>query len=170
MQSLTPVLRLHEHRMWTNRNLRDAARKCSAEQLDQAFEIGLGTLRKTLTHLHAAESVWLMTLKGETKTPSPFDLTYGSFAELESAWDRSEQSWSAMLASMTDADLTKPVKKTASITGEVYTTPTLDVLLHVCVHAQYHAAQAVNMLRRLGVPGDELPETMVISMSRAQHN
>lgn len=169
MDSLTPIRRLHEHRMWTNRHLRDAARSLPAYRLDRVFEIGLGTLRKTLTHLHAAESVWLLTLRGEKKTPSPFDFKYDGFAELESAWDQSEAGWSALLASLSVDDMSRPVTKTASLTGEVYTTPMLDILLHVCTHAQYHSAQAVNMMRHLGVASEKLPETMMISMSRAQH-
>ena len=41
-----------------------------------------------------------------------------------------------------------------------------DILLHVCTHAQYTAAQVVNMLRQLGV--EKLPETMLISLARRE--
>ena len=42
-----------------------------------------------------------------------------------------------------------------------------DVLLHLSLHAQYTTAQAVNMLRRLGV--SPLPDVMLITLARAQH-
>lgn len=121
---------------------------------------------KTLAHLHAAEAVWLAAINGEADPPSPFHFRFGSLAQLEAAWDESEQGWSKLLDALSDGDLAKPVTKKASLTGETSDTPLLDVLLHVCTHAQYTTAQAVNMLRRLGVPGDQLPDSMLITMSR----
>jgi hypothetical protein len=44
------------------------------------------------------------------------------------------------------------------------------VLLHVCTHAHYTVAQGINMLRRLGVPTDRLPDPMLITLSRQEHN
>jgi uncharacterized damage-inducible protein DinB len=41
-----------------------------------------------------------------------------------------------------------------------------DVLLHVCTHAHYTAAQVINMLRQTGI--DKLPETMLISLARKE--
>jgi uncharacterized damage-inducible protein DinB len=41
-----------------------------------------------------------------------------------------------------------------------------DVLLHVCTHAQYTTAQAVNMLRQVGV--EKLPDTMLITLARQE--
>ncbi|MEM6755821.1 MAG: DinB family protein [Planctomycetota bacterium] len=161
------IRRLHAHRQWANRRLRDAARPLDRDQLHAAFDIGPGSLLATLTHLHAAEAVWLATIQGDPNPPSPFTCRFDSLAELEPAWDQSEQDWSGWLARLTDADLDRPITKTATLTGQTSTTPLSDVLLHVCTHAQYTTAQAVNIMRRLGVPADELPDTMLISLSRA---
>ena len=38
--------------------------------------------------------------------------------------------------------------------------------LHVLMHWHHHAAQAVNMLRRLGVPQEELPDRQVSTLAR----
>lgn len=170
MNDLDAIRRLHQHRDWVNRKLRAAARKLSAVQLDQSFEIGAGSLMKTLAHLHAAEAVWLMALNGDADPPSPFHFRFENLSQLEAAWDESEARWSALLGSLKPGDLDKPVTKKASLTGETATTPMLDVLLHVCTHAQYTTAQAINMLRRLGVPGDQLPDSMLITMSRDEQH
>ena len=41
-----------------------------------------------------------------------------------------------------------------------------DVLLHVCTHAQYTAAQVVNMLRHTGA--EKFPDVMLIAMARQE--
>lgn len=170
MPDLAAIRRLHQHRDWVNRRLRASARKLSPAQLDQAFDIGQGSLMKTLTHLHAAEAVWVLALQGVAQTPSPFHFRFDSLTQLESAWDESEHAWTALLASLTEGDLNRPITKTASLSGETFTTPMLDILLHVCTHAQYTTAQAVNMMRRLGVPADQLPDPMLITMSREEQS
>ncbi len=168
MDPLTTLNRLQQHRNWANHKLRDAARSLSPAQLNQTFDIGLGSVMKTLTHLHGAEDVWLIALKGQPNTPSSFDYHYDSFAKLESAWDQSELGWSTFLHQLTAEDLARPIDKVNKVSGERYTTPMHDILLHVCMHAHYHSAQAVNMMRHLGVPGNKLPDLMLISMSRQE--
>jgi len=168
MDNLATIRRLHQHRAWSSRNLRNAARNLSDAQLDQPFEIGLGNLRKTLTHMHGAETVWLMALNGNADTPSAFGFHYDSFDALDAAWEKSERDWSAFLSVLTQADLTRPIVKTMSLTGERYTTPMHDILLHVCMHAHHHTAQAINMMRHVGVPADKLPASMLITLSRQE--
>src|SRR5690606_368546 len=106
---------------------------------------------------------------GQAHTPAPADIAFATFAELGDAWDASESAWSAYLAELSPADLDRPVSQVVSAGGnsQPLTTALLDVLLHVCPHAQYTTAQAVNMLRQLGVPAPDLPPTMLISMARA---
>ncbi len=55
-------------------------------------------------------------------------------------------------------------KSTSSGLGKRWGARRADVLLHVCTHAHYTAAQVVNMLRQAGA--DKLPETMLISLAR----
>lgn len=161
------VQRLHEHRMWCNRQLRDAARPLTFEQLQQSFDIGQGNVLATLAHLYAAEFVWLEALNGNATPVSPFKVTFDNFADLETAWDALDERWRTYLAGLTAATLEQPVTKqsTSSGAGKMWVTPARDVLLHVCTHAQYTTAQAANMLRHLGVTP---PDTMLITFSRSQ--
>lgn len=72
------------------------------------------------------------------------------------------------LATLTPDSLNEIVykKSTSSDHGKRFGTRRGDVLLHVCTHAHYTAAQVVNMLRRVGT--DKLPETMLISLARQE--
>jgi uncharacterized damage-inducible protein DinB len=70
------------------------------------------------------------------------------------------------LATLTEQALDEPVYRIVSSTGQRLATQRSDVLLHVCTHAQYTAAQAVNMLRHVGV--EKLPDTMLITLARQE--
>lgn len=48
--------------------------------------------------------------------------------------------------------------------GKRFTTTVQEVLLHVCMHQMYHAAQCKNMLRQLGA--NELPTSDSSSFAR----
>ena len=58
------VHRLHYHRSWVNSNMLAAVSPLNDEQLRSQFQIGQGSIWKSLLHLYAAEYVWLETLLG----------------------------------------------------------------------------------------------------------
>ena len=172
------IRRLHQHRMWVNRRLLRAMRPLAAEQLREPLAIGQGSVWQTLTHLLAAEYVWLEALlgnkvplfpgdvpgklpgnqEGEEATPSLQELTY--------RWQVVDDRWNGYLQSLTEESLDEIVYKvsTSSGFGRRLGTTRSDVLLHVCTHAQYTSAQLVNMLRQLGQT--DLPDVMLVTMAR----
>lgn len=176
MHAVDVIRRLHQHRQWVNHNLLEAAGGLSPQKLRQSFPIGQGSVWKTLTHLYAAEYVWLAALQGDESPVAPGDVPDGlpgnqqgegaitSLSELKLLWADLDDRWKEYLEHLTDESLKQSVAKVSSLSGQRSTTRTLDILLHLCMHAQYTSAQLVNMLRHLGTP--ELPPTMLIAMAR----
>jgi uncharacterized damage-inducible protein DinB len=174
------IRRLHQHRMWVNGQLLDAVQNLNEKQLRQPMAIGQGSVWKTLTHLLAAEFVWLEALDGNENPLLPGDVpgklpgnqeTGGAIAslyELRCRWRALDERWHDYLAHLTDESLDEVVYKisTSSGLGKRYGTRRGDVLLHVCTHAQYTTAQLVNMLRQLGVTS--LPDVMLITLARSE--
>jgi uncharacterized damage-inducible protein DinB len=168
--------RLHQHRAWVNGNLLAAAATLSDEQLGAAFEIGQGSVWKSLVHLYAAEYVWLEALLGHEAFVVPGDLPgklpgnqqgeggVTDLADLRLKWSELEERWTGYLAGLSSAALDEVVYRKSASLGTRLGTRRSDVLLHVCTHAHYTAAQVVNMLRQTGV--EKLPETMLISLAR----
>lgn len=178
MTSTDLIRRLHQHRQWVNHRLLAAVDSLSESQLRQPFSIGQGSIWKTLTHLYAAEYVWLATLNGDESPLTPGD-TPGrlpknqegdgaaqSLDELRSRWRELDTRWQAYLGRLSNADLEDSVFKVSSLSGKRLATRRSDILLHVCTHAQYTTAQLVNMLRQAGQTN--LPDVMLISMARAE--
>jgi uncharacterized damage-inducible protein DinB len=180
MNAIDLVRRLHQHRMWVNRQLLEAAERLSNRQLRQPMTIGQGSVWKTLTHLLAAEYVWLEALCGDENPLFPGDVpgklpgnqegdgAIASLDELRTKWLGLDKRWTDYLKSLSDESLDKKVYKisTSFGFGKRHGTRQADVLLHVCTHAQYTTAQLVNMLRQLGVT--QLPDVMLISLARSE--
>lgn len=180
MTAVTLLHRLHQHRTWVNNNLLAAAATLSDEQLRSPFPIGQGSIWKSLVHLYAAEFVWLEALLGNEEPLAPGDLPgqipgnqqgegrITGLDDLQQKWAVLDQRWTGYLASLSPDSLDELVYKTSTSygLGKRFGTRRADVLLHVCTHAHYTAAQVVNMLRQAGV--DRLPDTMLISLARME--
>lgn len=178
MNAVDLLQRLHQHRAWVNGNLLTAAAKLSDEELRSPFQIGQGSIWKSLVHLYAAEYVWLEALLGNDDPLVQGDLPgklpgkqqgeggiTGS-VELRQKWSELERRWVDYLAALKPETLDELVYKKSSGLGKRLGTRRGDVLLHVCTHAHYTTAQVVNMLRRAGA--EKLPETMLISLARQE--
>jgi uncharacterized damage-inducible protein DinB len=177
MNATDVVARLHEHRAWVNQKLLDAAASLSAEALHKPLAIGQGSVWKSLLHMHAAEYVWLESMLGNEHPVLPGDVAdklpgnqqgaggIASLAELRSKWKAHEGRWRTYLDGLKDCELEQTVTK-ANTAGKKLSSARIDALLHVCTHAQYTAAQVVNMLRQLGVTA--LPDPMLISKAREE--
>jgi uncharacterized damage-inducible protein DinB len=176
MNAVELLQRLHHHRAWVNANLLSVAETLSDEQLRSPYQIGQGCVWKSLTHLYAAEYVWLEALLGNEDSLVPGDVAgklpgnqqgeggVTGLDDLRQKWCALEQRWTNYLASLTPESLEDVVHRKSSSTGQRFATRRGDVLLHVCTHAHYTAAQVVNMFRQAGT--DRLPETMLISLAR----
>lgn len=181
MNALDVIRRLHQHRIHANRQLRTAAATLNGDQLRQPFTIGQGSIWRSLTHMYAAEFVWLEGCLGNERAIVPGDLPgelpgsqrgtggFPGFTELDTAWAQLDDRWTSYLAELSEASLGELVYRvsTSSGQGKRWGTPRSDILLHVCTHAHYTGAQTVNMLRTAGV--SPLPDLMLISISRAEN-
>lgn len=177
MKAADVVRRMQEHRMWVNQRLLAAAEKLSPEQLEQVCAIGQGTIWKSLVHMWAAEYVWLAALHGEEAKLAPGDVAgklpgnqeadggIQTLSDLQSRWVDLDTAWRTYLAGLNDAALDDVVQKVRS-NGQRFAFRRNDILLHVCTHAHYTAAQTVNMLRQVGA--GELQDLMVITLARSE--
>jgi uncharacterized damage-inducible protein DinB len=165
MEAIQILRRLHQYRAWSNRQLLDACRPLSREQLDTPFEIGQGSVRKSLVHLLAADSLWVDAFEGRPDSPVPCEADFKDLEELANRWADVDRRWLDALARLEGSDLERPVLR-ADLQNRCFSLGGVDAHLQVCTHAAYTAAQVVNMLRRLGVT--PLPSCMLVAMAYAE--
>lgn len=173
------IQRLHQHRIWVTGNLLDAASTLTEWQLRQVFAIGQGSVWQSLLHMLAAEYVWLEALLGNEDCVFPGDVRgklpgnqldggIQTFGELRERWREVDLRWAKYLEDLRPESLDEPVYRVSSSVnpGQRLAVRRSDVLLHVCTHAHYTAAQVINMLRQLGVA--KLPDSMLIARARRE--
>lgn len=180
MDPLSAIRRLHEHRQWATGQLLQAAQPLTEEQLHRPLKIGQGTLWRTLCHMYAAEYVWLEALQGTPDALAPGDVpgqlpgnqqgeeAATNLGELTDRWVNLDRRWNDYLAQLTPNMLPQTIyrESTSSFAQQTIGTSALDIVLHVCTHAHYTLAQAMNMLRQLEV--ESLPPSMLITLARQQ--
>src|SRR5262245_25116381 len=147
MNAVDVIKRLHQHRMWVNHHLLDAAAGLNSEQLHRSFEMGQGSLWRTLTHLYAAEYVWLAALQGHDNVLNPGDVAGAlpgnqqgegavkTLDELHARWSELDARWQKYLAGLTVEALDELVYRTSVAFKQTLATRRSDSLLHVCTHA-----------------------------------
>jgi len=132
---------------WAFECVRSVAERLGDEQLDQRFEMGVGTLRRTLLHIRDAEQWWY---DNWTAGPRPFaklpETT--SLAELKQRFAETATARNRYLDGLSDEQLQRAVA--AEIRGTRLSFRLGESLLQLCGHGTHHRAQALNMLRRLG--------------------
>jgi uncharacterized damage-inducible protein DinB len=140
---------------WANDQLLRAAAGLNDEKLDQSFDMGRGSLRKTLLHLWAGESVWLARWMGKTETPWPDEEAKANIPNIDERFKGVYSDRDAFLKTVGDADLERVIPYRDS-KGTLYKASLGDMIMQGIVHSIHHRAQAVNMLRRLGATAPEV--------------
>lgn len=144
---------LIQHR-WANDLLFDACAQLTDAQLDHEFEMGVGSLRKTLTHIAGAIRGWGDLLAGREQRPRLEEQTL-SISQLRELFEEVTTDFENSARAHPHEGIA-----TGSRGGNSYSFTRGSVLAHVMTHAMHHRAQCLNMLRHLGV--EQLPPSSVM--------
>jgi uncharacterized damage-inducible protein DinB len=153
--------RLLDHDAWTTRQLLLCCRELPDAALDQEFDIGHRTLRRTMAHVVRNMEVWTDLIAGRPVRPDAGATPAGCSA--------------AGLLARLDAvapalGLVARALARAGRLDDRWVDPLDDppteksyggAIAHVVTHGMHHRAQALHMLRRLGVR--DVPEGDVLS-------
>ncbi len=125
--------------------------------LDRPFEMGMGSLRKTLLHVYDAKRWWLANWtqgRGSAspgRVPAPYEESSATMPldELHERLTQVEEDRRGFCAGLTNEGLGDEVTAVPA-PGHTVTLPLGDTMLQIGGHGTHHRAQAVNMLRGLG--------------------
>ena len=139
----------------TNDLILTAAEPLADDRLDERFNMGLGSLRRTLRHILAGEETWLARWRGQTETPWPDENILVPVGQLAARLAALRPDRDEFLKTRIDKDLATSIPYRDS-RGTLFQATLSDMILQMFVHSAHHRAQAVNMLRRLGVQPPEV--------------
>jgi uncharacterized damage-inducible protein DinB len=157
-------LRTYDYLVLSRRKILDWSRPLSAEQHAQVFPIGLGSLARTLTHIMICEQFYVRRMRGEEvplykdwpirdEEPPRFEVIEREWKGIEAATREAIEAvekageWGAVVTYMAQRDDGKRVEVSAT-KGDIFT--------QLVLHEVHHRAQAMNMLRQLGVKLDDI--------------
>ncbi len=134
---------------WATRSLLELSRDLRDEQLDEVFDVGLGTLRKTLRHIVRNIAFWASLATGQPVIDPP---EAPSVAELLEYYDRGHPAYAAFARSVqTEGRFDETFTDHWNLQQSRGAT-----VIQVLMHNEEHRTEARHILKRLGVP--DVPE------------
>jgi uncharacterized damage-inducible protein DinB len=138
-------------------------RPLNQEQYTQHFPVGLGTLRATLIEIARVELLYATRLREEPVPPPPLpadwivsEIRQPTFADLEQVWKAQAPQTRATLARTTDWTKTVTRRYEQGDKVIVQTVGKGEIAVQMLMHEVHHRAQAMAMLRQLGVEAQNL--------------
>lgn len=155
-----PLEIMIHHDSWATGLMLDACKGLTDEQLDQEFEMGLGTLRKTLTHNLGAMRGWSDMLAERDWQPRVEEQPPMSIDQLRALHQEIADDFASLARNHPLDEIV-----TRDRWGKAYSFTRGQILTHVYTHSVHHRAQALNMMRHLGADGVTPSSVMLWSMT-----
>lgn len=139
------------HNQWATKILIEECTQLPPESWEAEFEIGLGSLRKTHTHIVGAMLRWSDRISERTVASSIESQVLSPYTLLE-LLDRASLDLSAIAEDLENRDAHSQQFRFEMPEGTAYRFSKGAALTHVLTHGMHHRAQALNIRRRLGLP------------------
>jgi uncharacterized damage-inducible protein DinB len=141
---------LFAYSAWATNALLNAIARMPPDQLRQDMKSSHGSIYGTLTHMVAAEKMWLSRWRGNPEPKLMTEDDVPALADLHALWERVGREIAAFLGTMNDRKLQEPLKVTTTKGDQVLHTYG-QTFLHVVDHSTYHRGQVITLMRQLGV-------------------
>ena len=145
----------------TRRRIFDWVRPLDTAQYGRVFPIGLERIDRTLTHIMISE--WYYVQRMLARDVPPYaewpirQETPPPFATLEAEWTAQADRTRAALVAVSDWEARIEYGVTTDEgESQIVTTTAADLFTQLVLHEVHHRAQAMNMLRHLGVAAQDL--------------
>lgn len=154
-------LKTYDYLVLARQRVFDWVRPRSTEEYSREFQIGPGSLAKTLTHMLISEWYYVLRLTEDVVPPRgewPIrDEKPPAFGDLEAAWVEQAARTRAAIAGVRDwtAELEYEVTDDSG-KRLVIGASRGDIFTQLVLHEVHHRAQVMNMLKRLGVAAEDL--------------
>ncbi|MCI0359527.1 MAG: DinB family protein [Planctomycetaceae bacterium] len=153
-------LKIYDYLTLARQRIFEWVRPLSAEQYGREFPIGLGTLGRTLTHIMICEWAYVQRIQGRDLPPYETwpiqDEKPPPFTTLEPVWITQAGQTRAALAAVRDWSKELEYRVTRNDRTSIITASPADIFTQMALHEVHHRAQAMNMLRHLGVAAEDI--------------
>jgi uncharacterized damage-inducible protein DinB len=160
------ILLQFEYNRWANARLLEAVAPLTNEQFLNDLSSSYSSIRDTLTHILAAEEVWLMRWKGISPKTMLDPAYFPDVRSLKAKWSEVEMDQWNFLSKISDESLQEIVEY-QNFKEEIWEYPLWQMIHQMVSHSTYHRGQVVGMLRQVGAAATELDFLVFIDMKGA---
>lgn len=134
---------------WANAQVLDAVSHLEPQQLTEDLSTSHHSVQGTLTHILAAEWIWMRRCRGISPTALLDAADFPDLDSLRVRWIEVEREQKALVDELREEDLERVLSYT-NTKGEQWEYPLGQILQHVVNHSSYHRGQVIGMLRQIG--------------------
>jgi len=135
-----------DYSAWASDELLRAASQLPPGDLERDFGTADRSVLGTLGHIFAADRAWLSRVLGEAPPPYKVDR---DLALLQSEWPALWARWKEWARGLTPESLQQTMSY-RDMSGNPWTQPLWQIILHVVNHATHHREQVAGFLRVMG--------------------
>ncbi len=154
MTNLATIKLLFDYHYWANANCLRACETLTTEQWDKPLGPSWGSVHSLLTHMLAAEYIWVARWEGNSKVGHFKPEDYPALANLRVRWAIIETRARTFIAQCDDARLAADLNYQTT-KGDPQAQPLGDLMLHLTNHGTHHRGELAALLTLLGVPHPE---------------
>ncbi len=147
--TLQEIKLLHAYDAWANNRVFDAVAGLPADQYLRDLKASHGSIHGTLTHLVAAQKIWLSRFVGKPDASLVTADQVPTLADLRQLWEKVGYDLAQFLGTMTDRKLAETFAMTTT-SGKQFTHTYGQAFQHVVNHSSYHRGQVAAMMRQVG--------------------
>ena len=165
--------KVYDYLTLSRSKLLEAARSLTHEQRRTPMDIGPGSVDTVLAHIMISEWYYTQRILGKDVPPyEEWPIKYEDpppLEEIERAWDRIAKETRAALQNTTDWETRVEYRVHLDDGGVNIVSATKDeIAIQLAFHEIHHRAQALNMLRRLGAPCEDLDYNALLFERRSE--
>lgn len=146
MLSKSDLARLLDYNVWANHRVVRAAATLSTAEFKRDLGGSHGGVRGTLSHILAAEWIWLERWKGVSPARLIDEGEFKDVLALRERWKAIEAHRAAWFDGRRERHFVEIVRF-RTLDGKAYGAPCWQLVQHVVNHGSYHRGQVINMLR-----------------------
>lgn len=141
---------LVDYHYWARDRMLSAVEPLSRDQFTRDLGSSFPSVRDTLSHLHAADWIWLARFRGTSPAGGfPPHERFPDVAAVRAAWEDTEAGVRAFVAGLDEAGLDRVIEYRVR-SGQPAASRIGHLVQHIVNHATYHRGQVTTMLRQLG--------------------
>lgn len=139
---------LYQYNRWANARVLDSVAALPGERFTEDVSGSFRSVRDTLTHILAAEWIWLKRWKG-TSPPALLDpVEFPDVAAFKARWAEVEAEQADFVEGVTEEALQEVIAY-VNMKGETWRYPLWQMMQHLVNHSSYHRGQVATLLRQL---------------------